>query len=95
LQIGFGELYYTTPWRNLIVVETVRRILSRVSDRRRGIVLTIGFITPYSQLQLSLSGLSQTYNSRFTHKLNSLTNPELGSNNSNNSNSVGSILDLH
>jgi hypothetical protein len=58
--------------------------------------LTIGFITPYNQLQLSLSGLSQTYNSLFTHQLNSLTNPELGSNNSNSSNnSVGSILDLH
>jgi hypothetical protein len=40
------------------------KILSRVSVRSRGIRLTIGFIAPYNQLQLSLSGLPQSYNSR-------------------------------
>jgi hypothetical protein len=47
-----------------VAINLLRLILSRVSDRRRGIGLTIGFIAPYNQLQLSLSGLSQSYNSR-------------------------------
>jgi hypothetical protein len=43
-------------------------ILSRVSDRRRGIGLTIGFITVVhsSTIQLGLSGHPQSSNSRLT-----------------------------
>jgi hypothetical protein len=43
------------------------RYCHALGDRRRGIGLTIGFIGSRNQLQLSISGLPQAYNSRFTH----------------------------
>jgi hypothetical protein len=45
----------------------LRYIVTRLSDRRRGIGLTIGFVASIahsSTIQQSLSGLPQSYNSR-------------------------------